>query len=75
MPWWILAITAALHVVALLWAVLVIRDTDRFVDGQLWVVSDEYVSSIRTWRLRWIRRLYLLNMLFWIPISFILLYL
>jgi|GEM_PF-5352763 len=75
MPLWIPIVAAVMHLISILWLWLVIRDTRKFVDGQLWVVSDANAKLIQTSGLMWIKRLYTISIFLWIPISFIILYL
>jgi hypothetical protein len=75
MPWWIPTIAAIMHLLSLAWVFLVLKDARRFIDGQLWVVSDENLGAIETRRLKLIRGFYVFSMLMWVPVSFILLYL
>lgn len=74
MPIWIPITLAVIHVLSHLWFLLVIKDTRKFVDSQLWVVSDAHSQIIQTKGLMWIKRIYGATLLIWIPITFILLY-
>lgn len=69
MPWWIFLIAALMHLLSFLWLSLVIHDSNRFVDGQLWVVSDNNDRVIHTPALRWVKRAYVVSFVLWVPLS------
>lgn len=72
---WPLFLLLGMHALSLLWFALVRRDTQRFVDSQLWVVGDDHESLVRTPTLKWIPRLYLFALLVLLAVSFLLMFL
>jgi hypothetical protein len=70
MPTWFWITFATLHLISFAWAMLVIKDTRKYIKNQIKVIGEEHRSRLETRKIAFMKLIYLACALAFIPLSF-----
>ncbi len=71
MTLWLILGIVLLHLFSLGWLALVIKDTNTYLETQIWALGEEHRGRMKSTGIVWLKLMYFMLIVLFIPLSFL----